>query len=219
MNLLPTSSTRQGPHRAVLEVIVPQGIPPIPLMYNPTEYEIQKTNNFAEIGVPGLDTPPLQYVRGGVTRFKADLLVDTSDTLADVSALYTEPLRKLMNVNGDIHAPPILRLVWNGVLFVGVLENLTVTFILFTPQGVPIRAKLSVSLMEYEKVETQLASRPRSSPDVDKIHVVRRGDTLASVAILAYNDPTEWRQIAERNNIDDPRGLPPGATLEIPRLQ
>jgi nucleoid-associated protein YgaU len=36
---------------------------------------------------------------------------------------------------------------------------------------------------------------------------------------LAYEflgDPGAWRQIAEQNNIDDPRRIPPGTTLLIP---
>jgi nucleoid-associated protein YgaU len=90
---------------------------------------------------------------------------------------------------------------------------------MFSPTGVPLRAKISLALIEYRTVEDQVAETPRHSPDVEKSHVVRRGDSLASVANLAYNDPTHWRAIAANNGIEDPRRLTPGQTLQIPRLR
>ena len=60
----PLSSAKKGPKKVVLQVVRPTGVPPITLLFNPTEYQLQKSNNFAEIAIPGLETPPLQYVRG-----------------------------------------------------------------------------------------------------------------------------------------------------------
>ncbi|MGI9332480.1 MAG: LysM domain-containing protein [Gammaproteobacteria bacterium] len=215
----PITSTNQGPAKAMLEIVRPQGQPAVPIHFNPTEYQIQKSNSFAEIAIPGLETPPLQFVRGAVEKLTTELLVDTSDTLEDVREKYTDRLRDLMRIKSDLHAPPIVRLVWDKDLFTGVVDKLSITYVMFTPQGVPIRAKLNLSLMEYRPVEEQVDDPPRNSPDVDKAHVVRRGDTLANVAYLAYNDPTEWRQIAINNDILDPRELRPGEELQIPRLR
>jgi hypothetical protein len=214
----PLSSAKQGPKKVVLQIVRPQGIPPITLMFNPTEYQLQKTNNFAEIPIPGLETPPLQYVRGSCQKLTTELLMDTSDTLQDVRKR-TDALQKLMKIEGEIHAPPIVRLVWDGAVFLGVVESLNITFVLFTPTGVPLRAKINMVLIEYRTIEDQVKETPRHSPDVEKSHVVRRGDSLASVATLAYNDPTQWRAIAAGNNIEDPRRLTPGQTLQIPRLR
>lgn len=214
----PLGSAKQGPKKVVLQIVRPQGIPPITLLFNPTEYQLQKTNNFAEIAIPGLETPPLQYVRGSAQKLTTELLLDTSDTLEDVRER-TDALQSLMKIEGEIHAPPIVRLVWDGDVFLGVVESLNVTFVLFTPEGVPLRAKIGITLIEYRTVEDQVAETPRHSPDVAKSHVVRRGDSLASIAALAYNDPTQWRVIAANNGIEDPRRLTPGQTLQIPRLR
>ena len=218
--LTPSKSAGQG-GKAMLEILVPSGVeePFIPLRFNPTEYQLQKTNNFAEIAIPGLETPPIQYVRGSSEKLTAELLVDTSDTLDDVRKRYTNKLRGLMNINGEIHAPPIVRLTWDGEVFKGVVESLTITYVLFTPKGIPIRAKLALTLKEYRTVADQVAERPKSSPDVEKTHVVRRGDTLATVASLAYNDPTQWREVAGNNGIEDPRYLEPGRVLNLRRLR
>ena len=140
--ITPAKSAAQGLVRAYLEVVTPKNVPVpiIPLRFNPTEYQLQKSNNFAEIPIPGLESPPIQFIRGTCEKLVAELLADTSDTLEDVRKKYTGPLRELMRINADMHAPPIVRLMWAGQAFKGVIEALNITYTLFTPQGVPIRA-------------------------------------------------------------------------------
>ncbi|HEY1403486.1 MAG TPA: LysM peptidoglycan-binding domain-containing protein, partial [Pyrinomonadaceae bacterium] len=101
----------------------------------------------------------------------------------------------------------------------GVIESLNVTYQLFTPEGVPLRAKLALVLKEYRPVEIQVKERPKSSPDVEKSYTVRRGDTLSSIAAAVYRDPAAWRAIARANHIRDPRRLAPGRLLLLPRLR
>lgn len=213
-------SAGQGLVRAYLEILVPKVPDPIiPFRFNPTEYQIQKTNNFAEIAIPGLETPPIQFVRGASEKLSCELLVDTSDTLEDVRKRYVNKLRNLMRLNKDLHAPPILRLTWDTQVFKGVLESLNITYQMFTPAGVPLRAKLAVELKEYRPVEVQVKETPTRSPDFEKTYVVRRGDTLSSIAFAVYRDAGVWRKIAEANQIQDVRRIAPGRVLALPRLR
>jgi Contractile injection system tube protein/LysM domain len=218
--LTPVSIAGQGLVRAYLEILRPTVPDPlIPLRFNPTEYQLQKGNNFAEIAIPGLESPPIQFVRGASEKLTAELLVDTSDTLDDVRTRYVDKLRGLMNLSTELHAPPIVRFVWDKQVFVGVLESLNVTYVLFTPDGVPLRAKLSVAMKEYRPVAVQVKERPTASPDFEKNWLARRGDTLSGIAGAVYRDPTQWRAIADANGIADPRRLAPGQVLLVPRLQ
>jgi hypothetical protein len=202
--------------RAKLVIEHPRGQPDIPLRFNPTEYRIQKSNNFAEIGIPGLESPPLQFVRGGAAELSVEVLLDTSDTLDDVRQRYTDRILGLLKVSPELHAPPIVLFVWDRNVFRGVLTSAQATFSLFTPTGVPIRATIALSIKEYRPVEVRLRNE---SPDFEKIYVVRRGDTLSSIAAWAYQDPTKWRLVAEANGIRDPRRVAPGAVLTLPRLR
>jgi LysM repeat protein len=220
--ITPVSAVRgQGPPRASLQILGKKGSknPVIPLRFNPTEYQLQKTNHFAEIPIFGQESPAIQFVRGGSEKLSAELLVDTSDTLEDVRVRYVDKLRGLMKFNGETHEPPVVRLTWDRQIFVGVLESLNITYVLFTPEGVPLRAKLSVVLKEYRPVVTQVKENPKSSPDFDKTYVVRRGDTLSSVAAAVYSNAEAWREIARANQIQDPRQLQPGRVLLLPRLR
>jgi hypothetical protein len=218
--LTPFNIAGQGLVRAYLEILVPSVPDPIiPLKFNPTEYQLQKANNFAEIAIPGLESPPIQFVRGASEKLTAELLADTSDTLEDVREKYVNKLRDLMRLNSELHAPPIVRFTWDTQVFKGVLESLNITYVMFTPDGVPIRAKLSVALKEYRPAAIQIKESSTSSPDFEKTYVVRRGDTLSSISAAVYRDSGLWREIARANLIQDPRGLGPGRVLRLPRLR
>jgi Contractile injection system tube protein/LysM domain len=213
----PTDSAGQTV-RAQLQIVRPADPNPIPLCFNPTEYQISKANTFAEIPIPGLETPLIQYVRGDSEKLSLEALVDTSDTLDDVRLRYVEKLRGLMSINAKEHAPPLVAFIWDRPVLTGVLENLAVTYVLFTPDGIPLRAKLTMSLREYRSAAVQSAQTPLQSPNVEKIFVVRRGDTLASISQALYRSPVHWRELAAANGIVDPRRLRPGQVLIAPRL-
>ena len=78
-------------HLEIVRPVEPQEDRIVPLRFNPTEYQVSKSNTFSEIPIPGLETPLLQYVRGGSEMLTLEALVDTSDTLADVRERYVEP--------------------------------------------------------------------------------------------------------------------------------
>src|SRR6266849_9749194 len=52
---------------------------PIEVSYNPTEFTLTKGVQLAEIAIPGLDSPILQFVRGQTETFTLDLFFDTTD--------------------------------------------------------------------------------------------------------------------------------------------
>lgn len=215
----PIDAAGQEFAEAFLRILQPPTTPDvIPLKFNPSEYQLQKSNTFAEIAIPGLESPPLQWIRGGPETLSMELVVDTSDTLEDVRAKYVRPLRDLLSPAEKLHAPPIVQFVWDGAVFDGVLESLGTTYVLFDPSGVPLRARLAVTMKEYRPVAIQVLETRKSSPDVDKVWTVTAGDTLDLIAFAVYRDPALWRVLAEANGISDPRSLPPGLQLTVPKL-
>lgn len=208
---------------ARLEVVEPRRDPKttrIPLHFNPADYKLTKENTFAEIPIPGLATPPLQYVRGGSRVLSMDVLVDTSDDpTKNVHTKYVAAVERAMAKDGKLHAPPIVRFVWGPQpKFTGVLTSLEITYLLFHTDGTPLRAKLGLKLKEYRPVTVQLKDVEQSSPDVEKRYVVRTGETLSSISSAVYRDPSHWREIAVANGITDPTDLAPGTVLTVPAL-
>ena len=99
-----------------------------------------------------------------------------------------------------------------------VLESVRQKFTFFSPEGVPLRATLTVTLREYRTLNDQLEQLGLSSPDRTHAHVLAESDSLAGIAFMHYERAGDWRPIADKNAIDDPRRLFAGRVLEIPRL-
>ncbi|HWA72762.1 MAG TPA: hypothetical protein VG937_10520 [Polyangiaceae bacterium] len=213
--------------------ITPERGAPIRAMFNPERYSISKSVQFAESGIPGLDSPVVQYVRGQAEKANFELFFDTTDegtvSPRDVRD-ETVKVTGLLRVDGETHAPLRVKLSWGAsqrILCFGsrvnpwcVLESANQEFLLFAPGGIPVRAKVAVVFREAWTVEQQLQETPRHSSDRTKTRVVRRGDTLPRIAAEEYGDPAAWRAIAEgpENAMADPARLVPGMTLVVPSL-
>jgi hypothetical protein len=189
----------------------------IPVMFNPPQYQLQKTNQFAEIGIPGLGSSLLQFVKGDSQTLTMELFFDTTDSQRDVR-VFTGQVVGLTVLNVHTHAPPRLLFFWGSLVFPCVLESVTQQFDYFHPAGQPLRARLTVTFKGHDLLEDLLASLPLESADRTKHREVKEGETLQSIAAQEYNDPRQWRPIAEANDIDNPLTLTVGRGLIIPSL-
>jgi len=187
----------------------------IPVMFNPPEYRIQRTNEFAEIGIPGLGSSLLQFVRGSAATLTMDLFFDTTDSGDDVRTI-TAPVAGLTSLNAQTHAPPRLMFVWSTLVFPCVLESVAQHFDYFSPLGAPLRATLTVTLKGSDTLDDLISSIPLESADRTKGYVVTAGDTLQAIAAREYDDPRPWRLIAQASDIDNPLTIQPGLALSIP---
>jgi hypothetical protein len=207
------------------------------VLYNPTEYTLAKSNQIAEIAIPGLDSPLLQFVRGQTETMTVDLFFDSTDdgTGADAKSVTekTDPFYKLIKIESETHAPPIVLFTWGGEAFPGhrtnaaqggqarygfkgVLESVRQRYTMFSSLGLPLRATLSLVLKEYKTLPEQLAELGLLSPDRTKAHAVQAGQTITRIAELTAGNSVDWRRIAEHNGIENPFDLAPGSILEVP---
>ena len=203
----------------------------VPCLFNPKELSVEKSNQFAEVNIPGLQSPIFQFVRGNARSVTMDLFFDTYEKGIDVR-LFTDRItgwdagsmlsglpniaKGLMDIDSDLHAPPICLFIWGAYIFPCIIERVTKRFTMFLPEGIPVRATLSVTLKEYTEVDSQVMGISLLSADLTKRWVVTPGDSLWSIAFKEYGSPDDWRLIANANNIDNPRILKPGQELIIP---
>ena len=199
---------------------IPEGF--IEVQFNPTEYSLNKGAQIAEIAIPGIDSPILQFIRGQNEKLTLELFFDTTshgtgEDAEDVTEL-TDKIYQLVKIQPDTHAPPRLRFIWGALSFRAIVESVQQKFTLFNPQGTPLRATLTVTFREYKTLEKQIAELNLKSADHSKQRVVQRGDTLNRIAAEEYGDSRAWRAIADLNDIANPRKLVPGTKLKIPPL-
>lgn len=213
-----------------------RGTQTIDFQYNPTELEFTRAVHFAEITIPGLDSPLLQFIRGQNETVSVTLFFDTTDEGMGnkVKAVtdYIDQIYALTKIDPDSHAPPLCDFQWargfpGGSLpkqagnqsrtsFRCVVEQVVHKYTLFSPKGVPLRATAVLKLREYKPLQLQLQQLGLNSPDKTQVHVLRGDETLSSLAGNHYRDPGDWRTIATSNNIEDPRRLHAGDFLVLP---
>lgn len=203
----------------------------IKALFNPEKYTLTRGVQFAEVPIPGLDAPLLQYVRGQNEKISFELFFDSTEnglTGSGVKDVREEShaVYNLLKVDGETHAPPRCKLWWGTELFSFsskvtsrcVLESVSEEFLLFSPEGIPLRVKLAVVFREYVTIDDQLKAIPRHSPDRTHIIQVDVGETLPFLAFREYGDSAAWRVIADENQLEHPRLLTPGQRLKIPRF-
>jgi hypothetical protein len=192
----------------------PEGIA---VMFNPTEYTVSRGVSYAEIAVPGLQVPLLQFVRGDAQTLSVELFLDRTDTGESIE-VDLEQIRQFVLIDEELHAPPVCEFQWGDVTFQGVITQLQERYALFDEAGHVLRARLTVSFKSYTPAEIQSRQLNRQSPDRTKTHVVKQGERLDIIAAARYGDPRLWSVIAAHNGIDRPRLVAPGTVLTIPPL-
>ena len=56
----------------------------VPFLFNPKEFSVEKSNQYAEVSIPGLSSPVFQFVRGNARSVTMDLFFDTYEEGEDV---------------------------------------------------------------------------------------------------------------------------------------
>lgn len=199
----------------------------VPVHFNPTEYSVEYGASFQETAVPGLNNPIVQFVNGSSEILAMDLLFDTyTDGGGSNVALKTGEFVSLVKIDGDTHAPPRVEFKWGKFTFRAVVEKISQRFTMFLGDGTPVRATLSVTFKQYKTIKEQLEDPRRNSADKTKQRILGKvegfrptAEALWSLSAEEYGEPRFWRDIARRNDIEDPRTLGNGDIVLVPPLE
>lgn len=218
-----------GFQKAEIEV---EGGDKIPCAFNPQAYTISKANSWVFKPQTGKDLPDGEFAGGLPRILKLGLLLDVSLLGGNESVrTVTDKLFKMMETGGGGgggagSVPSFVTFRWGSVVpFKAVPVSLTVQFLMFHPNGEPIRADVQLELAQSEKATTASSGTGNEPQNPTtraqrrlRVHRVKDGDSLAALAYDAYGDPNHWRLIAEANDVEDPMRLRRGTMLTIPRL-
>lgn len=206
------------------------------VQYNPSTLTFDKPVRVADIAIPGLDSPLKQFVRGETETASIELFFDTTESGTGARATsvttLTDAFYGLVKIDPQTHAAPVCAFIW-GEKFPGdrlperygnqrrtefscIVTSVKQDFTLFSPEGTPLRAVLTLKLDEYVPLQRQIEQLNLQSADHTRSHVLRNGESLALVAWQYLRDARDWRHLAEANGLDDPRRLVPGRTLTVP---
>jgi hypothetical protein len=191
-------------------------------MFNPHEYSLTKSNTWERKPVKGKNIPSIQFQQGGQASLKLQLMFDTYTEQANVTT-HTDMIWKMMMVDEDSKDatsgksdPPLVAFEWGAFYFTAVITSLSQKFTLFLADGTPVRTTVDITL---EQAEVPDDYQPQTSSTATaaqpKVVTATSSDRMDTIAANETGDASNHRDIAEKNNIDNPNKVPPGTAVTV----
>lgn len=214
------------------------------VQFNPTTLRVQISNRTA--GGQQAGAQARQRPGTGEMQVSFDLVFDTADegtTDQGVSVLdKTKTVERFVRPKGNRageEAPPRVIFKWGSFLVQGTMESANIDLDLFDAKGVPLRAKVSVTIKGQDPRWTYApapnpqppgstagsggsgTSLPAGTPGTqgnnaspERIMQAMPGESLAQLAQRAGLDPTAWRALAD--GLANPLKLQLGQEIALP---
>jgi len=198
------------------------------VMFNPESYSFTYENKF---GRPqGLDSSKKsnKYIQSKPANLALKIIIDGTGVSElgtngpiDKKDVYTKVqdfLKATANMDGNLHEPKFIKIIWGKLNFDCRLENVTVTYTLFDHSGNPLRAELDTSFIaDTEKLKGQKQAQ-LTSPDLTHKRIVKENDTLPLLCESIYGTPDYYLKVAKANKLVNFRVLYPGQELFFPPI-
>jgi hypothetical protein len=123
---------------------------PIEVQFNPNSLRLSRSASNDVGATDGRQRP--QYLGTSSATLTVELVFDTADegtTDAPRSVLEkTSPIEQLLLPSGDKQSPAKVRFEWGPFTLTGIIESMSLDLEFFSEDGVPLRAKMNLSMRE-----------------------------------------------------------------------
>ncbi|MFZ5446321.1 MAG: hypothetical protein ACOZQL_40410 [Myxococcota bacterium] len=208
---------------------------PIPVQFNPQTLKLTLSNEVT--GGASRGTQARQFSGKSSTELAFELHFDTADEGSTETPRSVREKTRLVeqfvlpeadSAHGDRRlVPPRVRFVWGDLRIEGVVASLAIDFDLFAANGVPLRAKMSVSIKEqdarYESLQVEEAARTAGNPGGqpgtsggatgNRTGTALAGESAADFAQRMGLDPRAWRGLAA--GLDGTLSLSAGVEIDF----
>jgi Contractile injection system tube protein len=190
---------------------------PIDVQFNPASLRLQMTNNVE--GGKTTTRPVEQHTGTSSDTLTLELVFDTADegttqsprNVRERTAEVAKFVRPKDGSGGSKQTPPRVRFQWGDFLFEGVMTSYSEDLDLFASTGVPLRAKVSVSIQGQDPKYESLASGPGAATGagakapgglggagaaLNRVATALGGESAAGLAARLGLDPSAWRGLS-----------------------
>ncbi|WP_420125864.1 peptidoglycan-binding protein [Longimicrobium sp.] len=208
----------------------------VKVQFNPQTLKLSFSNQNAGGNQSG--GSPTQFAGQGTTKLSLELWFDVTlpraggaDPEGDVRNLTKEVAyfmspQKLKDGSG--FAPPGVQFQWGTFLFKGTVDSMEETLDLFSEDGKPLRAGVTLSLskqdlnFDFHKPDPAAAAAAAAgtpgagggpAAGTQPLSMAKSGDTVQGMA--AAGGVSDWKAVAIANGIENPRRMSPGALLNV----
>ena len=98
----------------------------IRVLFNPTEYTLDRSNTYKATSIPGLGGPLFHFINGEADTLAMELFLDDyTDPRPGGKCLRdrVDEIAALLEIDNNLHAPPIVRFVWGKLSFKAIIEK------------------------------------------------------------------------------------------------
>lgn len=209
---------------------------PVRVQFNPETLKVTYSNQLvtgstqtAQIG-----TEAMQYVGKGTTKLAVQLWFDVNHPSSEPEGggegpknvrELTSQVAYFITPKPDGNQPvgytiPAVKFSWGTFSFAGVMDSLDETLELFSNDGKPLRASLSVSLTQQEIKAFQGDGSPKTPSGRKPAGTVPLTSATAGASVQSLAEGSSaggknWQNIAAANGIENPRLLAPGQLIDI----
>lgn len=203
------------------------------VQFNPESLKVSYANQLVDppagAGSQKDGTASRQFVGAGNTKLSLQLWFDVNAPMPgqvasvdDVRRL-TQRVSVLMNPTATPKdktkfVPPQVRFEWGSFKFDGIVDALEESLELFSEDGVPLRASMTLSMSQQKILYVDLGeARPRgqrAAPGTAPMATAAQGSSVQGLADAA-GQGGRWQDIAAAAGIENPRQLEPGLRLSL----
>lgn len=196
----------------------------ITVHFNPVSLQLQVSNELKDTK----NNERKQYVAKTSSKLTMDLLFDTTDTGEDVTAT-TRQLQAFLapppppgRPKAKETPPPLVLFEWGTLKFKGVAEGYKETMDFFSPNGVPLRSSVNLTLSRQDQVFDGPAGddAPENAGSLDDDFTLDTPATSASAAANGMQNPGAARAVAAANGQESLRfGAGGGLTVRASSVE
>jgi hypothetical protein len=213
---------------------------PMTVQFNPETLRVSFANQITPPNGGSGDqnsTSSTQFVGKGTTKLSVQLWFDVTGELPEGLATTGEERRDVRKLTQKVAyfitpqeskedksklVPPGVRFQWGTFRFDGIMESLEESLEFFSPEGVPLRASLSLNLSQ-QTIQFKFAPSAGGPgagagglkpPGTTPLAQAKAGMSLQAMASI-NGKGADWQSIAEANNIENPRQLQPGQLIDL----
>ena len=199
------------------------------VMFNPESYSLSYENEYSQYQGINTSAKSNKYILSKPANLSLRIIIDGTGvseqgiiTLFNKKDVYEEVqqfLKATTEVDGNIHEPRFLKIVWGKLNFDCRLQSVTVNYTLFDQSGNPLRAELDTSFKADIDNAKAVKKSNFSSPDLTHKRVVKEHDTLPLLCESVYGTPDYYLEVAKANKLINFRDLYAGQELFFPPVK
>jgi hypothetical protein len=203
----------------------------VPVQFNPETLKVSYTNTLKQAENTSTNkngTSAVQFLSQGTTKLSVQLWFDVTAVLPEAQAGVSD-VRKLTqkiayfmqakpsDSDSKTIVPPAVRFLWGTFQFDGLMESMEESLEFFSPEGVPLRASVSISLMKqsiqfaFAKGRSAAGAPP---PGTAPLTPAPAGSSLPNL-VASARGTADWHAVAQANGIENPRLLRPGQLIDL----